>query len=106
MIGKRSKISISSGGAKVLVGYERTFWNPKDSIYSNLDKSKLMKEEKPIPDPKGKVEVLPQFWCDKLQQAQQLKHVVPPILAYAELATRKYSRNQETADRIKNQYLI
>lgn len=75
------------------------------TIYTNLDKSKLMKEEKLIPDPKGNVEVLTQFWRDELQQAQKLMNVVPPILAYAELTTSKDSRNQEVADRIKNQYL-
>ncbi|WP_186292754.1 type IV toxin-antitoxin system AbiEi family antitoxin [Mucilaginibacter corticis] len=76
------------------------------TIYTRLDKTNLMKDQKLIPDPKGKVEAISQFWSDDLQQAQEHRNVVPPIMAYAELATSMDSRNQETAERIKNQYLI
>jgi len=76
------------------------------TIYTRLDKITLMRAQKLIPDPNGNVEVLNQFWSDGLQQIQQHRNVVPPIMAYAELATSIDSRNQEIAERIKNQYLI
>jgi hypothetical protein len=76
------------------------------TIYTRQDKSTLMRTEKLVPDSRGNVEVLTKFWSDELQQSQTQKSVVPPLLAYAELATSKDSRNQETAERIKTQYLI
>ena len=75
------------------------------TMYTNQPKSVLMKEEKLIPDPQGNVELVTQFWSDELQQDQAFAGVIPPLMAYAELSTDRDSRNQETAERIKNQYL-
>lgn len=75
------------------------------TIYTHQTRSVIMKNEKLIPDPNGNIEVLQQFWSDELQQTQANPSAVPPLLAYAELSTNRDSRNQETAERIKNQYL-
>jgi len=75
------------------------------TLYSRHSKSILMKEERLVPDPNGNIDLLQQFWSDELQQNQTNPRVVPPLLAFAELSTNKDSRNHETAERIKNQYL-
>jgi hypothetical protein len=74
-------------------------------MYTPCPKAVLMKEEKLIPDPNGNIELLQQFWSDGLQQSQANPSVIPPLMAFAELSADQDSRNQETAERIQNQYL-
>ncbi|WP_426672098.1 type IV toxin-antitoxin system AbiEi family antitoxin [Mucilaginibacter sp. McL0603] len=75
------------------------------TIYTKESKSSIMKQHKLIPDVAGKVEAFQQFWSDDLQIKQQNPALVPPLITFAELATDKDSRNQETAERIKTNYL-
>ncbi|RYY87992.1 MAG: hypothetical protein EOO15_10355 [Chitinophagaceae bacterium] len=73
------------------------------SLYTNVPKTRLMKELRLMPDSNGSVELLSTFWNYELLRNEG--PTVPPLLAYAELATSLDSRNRETADRIKEQYL-
>jgi hypothetical protein len=49
-----------------------------------------------VPDNNGKVEVLHQFW-EKENGKYYEKHIVPPLLIYADLMGSGYGRNIETA---------
>ncbi len=77
------------------------FLQPEKFIIYTEDKNKLMKSLKLVPDPQGEIEVLDQFWLDKESE----ESIVPSLLAYADLITSFDSRNIETANRIKIQYL-
>lgn len=77
----------------------------KFTIYTREPKATLMKKLHLVPDPNGNVEMLEQFWKDKLPGENGQEHTVPVILAYAELTTTFDSRNQETAKRIKTKYI-
>lgn len=82
------------------------FLTPENfTIYTKENKNVFMKQQRLIPELSGKLEVFQQFWSDELQKAQVNQQVVPPLIAFAELATDKDSRNQETAERIKEKYL-
>lgn len=82
------------------------FLTPENfTIYTKENKNVFMKQQRLIPDFSGKLEVFQQFWSDELQNAQVNQQVVPPLIAFAELATDKDSRNRETAERIKEKYL-
>ena len=82
------------------------FLTPENfTIYTKENKNAFMKQQRLIPDLSGKLEVFQQFWSDELQKVQVNQQVVPPLIAFAELATDKDSRNQETAERIKAKYL-
>jgi hypothetical protein len=83
----------------LLTGYLRP---EKFTIYAINFRQEVMKELKLLPDPEGPVEILHQFWKD-IQEETQV--TVPPLLAYADLATSLDSRNRETAERLKKQYL-
>jgi len=74
------------------------------SLYTKEDKFALMKKLRLIPDENGPVEMMTQFWEDR-NVTQNTLGTVPPLLAYAELWNSFDSRNQETAERIKNKYL-
>jgi hypothetical protein len=75
------------------------------TMYTKENKQVIMKDQKLIPDPNGNIDLMQQFWADALQKNQKYPKVVPPLIAYAELATDRDSRNQETAERIKAYYL-
>ena len=83
----------------LLTGYLRP---EKFTIYAINFRQEVIKELKLLPDPEGPVEILHQFWKD-IQEETQV--TVPPLLAYADLATSLDSRNRETAERLKKQYL-
>ncbi len=83
----------------LLTGYLRP---EKFTIYAINFRQEVMKELKLLPDPEGPVEILHQFWKDIPEETQV---TVPPLLAYADLATSLDSRNRETAERLKKQYL-
>lgn len=75
----------------------------KLTLYSTHSRMDLMKALKLVPDDKGPVELLEQFWDDEdLVYPGKESRTVPPLLAYAELATSMDSRNRETAERIRN----
>jgi hypothetical protein len=54
-------------------------------------------------DPEGNIEILDTFW--KLPPNPQRPDVVPPILAYADLAATLDPRNQEVAKLIRDQHI-
>ncbi len=72
------------------------------TIYTNQPKVKLMQQLRIIPDAEGNIELIDQFWNN---QTNEQHKTVPPLLAYADLVTSLDSRNRETAERIKKQYL-
>ena len=76
----------------------------KFTLYTQLKKMELMKAMQLVPDSTGNVEVLEQFWPGHNKENIENK-TVPPLLAYADLITSYDSRNFETAQRIKSQYL-
>lgn len=78
----------------------------KLTIYTTYPKMQLMKELKLVPDEAGQVELMEAFWKeDELDHPAKTLRTVPPLLAYAELATSLDSRNRETAEKIKDLYL-
>jgi hypothetical protein len=76
----------------------------KFTLYVTENRLELMRRLKLVPDPTGNVEVLQQFWPDTEADTNDSK-TVPPLLVYADLITSFDSRNRQTADRIKTQYL-
>lgn len=76
------------------------------TLYTNQPKTEIMKIGRLLPDKNGEVELLDRFWntTQDLNNTTD-KKTVPPLLAYAELITSMDSRNRETAERIKQQYL-
>jgi hypothetical protein len=78
----------------------------KLTMYTSHPKMQIMKELRLVPDEGGNVELMEAFWKDdELKHAGKNLGTVPPLLAYAELATSLDSRNRETADKIKDLYL-
>jgi hypothetical protein len=77
------------------------------TIYSNENPTGLMRQLKLVPDKKGEVELLKQFWNSEaiISDITKMLHVVPSLLAYADLMDNKDSRNWETAEKIKVNFL-
>ncbi|MCW3092202.1 MAG: hypothetical protein JWP81_3271 [Ferruginibacter sp.] len=76
------------------------------TVYTKLPKMELIKELRLVPDKNGQVELMHIFWEDPKPDSDSNKNkTVPPLLAYAELITSLDSRNRETAERLKQQYL-
>jgi hypothetical protein len=77
------------------------------TVYTKLPAIELMKELRLVPDKNGNVEIMHIFWETPMEDLFEAKTTltVPPLLAYAELMTSLDSRNRETAERIKQQYL-
>jgi hypothetical protein len=76
------------------------------TAYTKLPAVELMKELRLVPDKNGNVEIMHIFWETPMMDFLDGKtKTVPPLLAYAELVTSLDSRNRETAERIKQQYL-
>ena len=77
------------------------------TVYTTGKAPDLMKTLAAVPAGDGNIEWMEQFWSDTLKTADAGKgHVVPPLLAYAELAADLDSRNLEVATRIKENYLL
>lgn len=78
----------------------------KLTMYTAFPKLQLMQELKLVPDEDGPVELMEIFWEETEGGiSPNTPQTVPPLLAYAELATSLDSRNRETAQRIKEVYL-
>ncbi len=75
------------------------------TLYTNQPKTEIMKTWRLLPDKNGELEILDLFWDINLETEETNKNTVPALLAYAELITSLDSRNRETAERIKRQYL-
>jgi hypothetical protein len=84
---------------KYLVPEILTMYVPKD------DKTWMKKMSLVPSDGKQDIEVLQYFW-DKDHPLFKIKpHTVPPLIVYAELTASGDSRNQETAQKIYDEYL-
>lgn len=77
----------------------------KFTIYSDLQKTEVMKQLHVVPDANGEVELLKPFWNTELIHKDK-QQTVPPLLAFAELNTSLDSRNREIAKRIKEKYNV
>lgn len=78
----------------------------KLTMYTSYPKTQLMKELRLVPGEGGPIEMMEVFWQeDELKHSGKNLGTVPPLLAYAELATSLDSRNRETADKIKDLYI-
>jgi hypothetical protein len=76
------------------------------TIYADNNVTKLMKELQLVPDAAGSIELVEKFWnTTALEKEGLATHVVPPLLAYADLMATNDSRNWEVAARIKSKYL-
>ncbi len=74
------------------------------TLYTAKPNVEAMKDLKLLTDPNGNVELIDMFWNKALMEKDD-NQSVPPLLAYADLATSLDSRNRETAERIKQKYL-
>jgi hypothetical protein len=73
-------------------------------LYTNAALPQVMKTLKLLPDEQGDIQILEVFWnVDVFNIARP--NIVPPLIAYADLTNDPDSRNRETAERIKRQYL-
>lgn len=77
------------------------------TIYTKLPKIELMQQLRLVPDKNGQVELMNIFWETPLLDFLNTNKskTVPTLLVYAELITSLDSRNRETAERLKQQYL-
>lgn len=78
----------------------------KLQLYISLQKTDVMKLLKLVPDTEGDIELLNIFWNNEIQAGNKIKiQAVPPLIVYADLLASHDSRNYETAERIKIEYL-
>ena len=70
------------------------------TIYTEENKTGVMKQLKLLPDPSGNVILCSKFWSNNTNAPY-----VPEILVYADLISHGDSRNLEVAQRIYGQYL-
>lgn len=73
------------------------------TVYTKEPKTKIMQQLRLVPDANGNIELMEIFW--DINQFNFQHKTIPPLLAYAELMTSLDSRNRETAERIKKNYL-
>jgi hypothetical protein len=72
------------------------------TLYTDLPKTEVIKQLRLVPAQDGEVELLKPFW----NIDNDIQRTVPPLLAYAELSASLDSRNQATAERIKEKYNV
>ena len=77
----------------------------KFTVYTNIQKTELIKQLHLMPDANGELEMLQPFWNTNVLPTDHAA-CVPTLLAYAELNSSFDSRNRETANRIKQQYHV
>jgi len=73
------------------------------TIYGRETPKQLIAEYKMRADVNGDVEILDAFW--NLNHVPTIRDVVPPILAYADLATTTDGRNLEAAKMIYDEFI-
>lgn len=71
------------------------------TLYTNEERSDLMKNYRLVPDLEGNIKVFKQFWIDE----QENTTTVHPLLAYADLMNKGDRRCTETAQKIYDEYL-
>lgn len=78
----------------------------KLQLYISLQKTDVMKLLKLVPDTDGTIELINIFWNNQIKSGDRNKtQTVPPLIVYADLLASHDSRNYETAERIKIEYL-
>ncbi|ACU57517.1 type IV toxin-antitoxin system AbiEi family antitoxin [Chitinophaga pinensis] len=94
-------------GAAILTGH----LTPEQFIiYTRKSPNELIKMLGIIPDSNGNITVFDKFWGEPPHSSENVtfsekKHVVPPLLVYADLINEVDSRDYEVAGRIKKHYL-
>lgn len=71
------------------------------TLYTNEERSDLMKNYRLVPDLEGNIKVFKQFWIDE----QENTTTVHPLLVYADLMNKGDRRCTETAQKIYDEYL-
>jgi len=71
------------------------------TLYTNEERSDLMKNYRLVPDLEGNIKVFKQFWTEKQADTK----TVHPLLAYADLINKGDRRCTETAQKIYDEYL-
>jgi len=71
------------------------------TLYTNEERSDLMKNYRLVPDLEGNIKVFKQFWTDEQADIK----TVHPLLAYADLINKGDRRCTETAQKIYDEYL-
>jgi hypothetical protein len=71
------------------------------TLYTNEERSDLMKNYRLVPDLEGNIKVFKQFWINE----QKNTNTVHPLLAYADLMNKGDRRCTETAQKIYDEYL-
>jgi hypothetical protein len=71
------------------------------TLYTNEERSDLMKNYRLIPDLEGNIKVFKKFWIKE----EQYTNTVHPLLAYADLVNKGDRRCTETAQKIYDEYL-
>ena len=71
------------------------------TLYTNEERSDLMKNYRLVPDLEGNIKVFKQFWIDE----QENRNTVHPLLVYADLMNKGDRRCTETAQKIYDEYL-
>ena len=100
---KKIKLEQAAWGGEPAGNLLTKFLEPEQfTLYTNGPNQPIMKALRLLPDPTGNIELFDMFWPAG-QNAN--RDTVPPMLAYADLVTSTESRNRETAQRIKQQYL-
>lgn len=71
------------------------------TLYTDEERSDLMKNYRLVPDLEGNIKVFRQFWINE----QENTNTVHPLLAYADLMNKGDRRCTETAQKIYDEYL-
>lgn len=77
----------------------------KFTVYSKLSLTDVMKQLHLVPAEDGEVEMFKTFWNIE-EIGTPFNHVVPPLLAFAELNSSMDSRNREIANKIKKHFNV
>lgn len=86
--------------AEKLTGYLKA---ARLTLYVNGKPDQLILANRLRPDVNGEIEILEAFWA--MDEAHQAGDIAPPLVIYADLMTTTDSRNIETANLIRDQYL-
>lgn len=76
------------------------------TVYGDTQFAALARKVKAVKDEYGNLEVLQKFWDFELPQADKQHPLVPPLLVYADLVATGDARNIETAQLIRERFLV
>lgn len=75
------------------------------TLYGDTGFEDLARRIRPAKDERGNLEILMPFWQFEPEQPVRGRHLVPPLLVYADLLATADERNLETAEMIRERYL-